>query len=167
MAERLLVSLRVPVQSGWRQRDRVQVYGDAGTGTIDTTRPLLSRRLDMFPRDRREEVAPPGYARVPYASVPYGGRGPRVPHVAGWARYPYASVPYARGFDFIEVGVRVGQDFGMYKFAAQVIDGAGNVQGSLVEFSHLISGEDPRALRSFKFDSFDGPSDTVSFSFTE
>lgn len=163
----LTVRLRVPVQAGWRQRDVVQVFGDDAEGVLDTGLPLLSRPVWMFPADVRGEVSPPGWCQAPWGSVPWGGAAPRVSKAAGWGQHPWCSVPWCGGSAFIELDVRVRQEFRVRKFAVQAVDGAGNPQGALVEFTHLVSGEDPAPLTGFRFAGYHAGSDVATFSFEE
>jgi len=161
----LEVTLRVPVQAGWRASDRLQVFSDVGSGSLDADNPLLTCPLAMFPNDVRSDVTHGGWGADPWGSVPWGGVEPVSPFSGGWGADPWGSVPWGGAKPFIEVRVWIGEDFADYKFAAQAIDGAGNVQGSLVEFTHLVSGENPHTLKSFALDSYDAETDTITFTF--
>lgn len=61
------VTLRVPIDVDWDAGDRLQVYSDFGSGTIDTTKPLVVRGPDMFPGQQQARgvgVRPVGIGRV-------------------------------------------------------------------------------------------------------
>jgi hypothetical protein len=160
----MTIRLRIPIDPSWRAADRVQVYSDFGSGTVDTDRPLLNPARRLFPDDPRDannggSIAQNGLCRMALsrrpARRPQGmkKRSPLEASLAGTTRYVFMDVVVPAGY-------------GMWKFAAEAADGAGNPQGGLNEFQQFVSGEDPPPLSSFAFDSYDDVNDVVSFSFS-
>ena len=160
--ERMPVTVRVPVVSSWEAGGTLQIYSDHGSGgAVDTTRPLLHQRAEMFPGT--EEVV--GYGEEPYGATAYGGEEP-VSNGGGYGEEPYGEEVdgYGYGSPAIDVRVFVDQGFGVYLFAAESYDVAGNAQGgALIELSQLVSGDTPEALAAFSFSSYDDGTDQVIF----
>jgi hypothetical protein len=155
--------LRIAIDAAWRHDDRLQLYTDSGTGTIDTERPLLSRPLRMFPGALPARTS----GDHPSGMVPSGADIPAYPHLGGQDEWPAGSIPSGTAVPYIEVPVYVDQGFGTWLFSAEIVDGAGNVQSDpMVEFTHVVSGEEPPALSAFAFASYDAPTDRATFSFT-
>ena len=156
-----MITLRVPIADTWDAGDRLQVYTNFGSGAIDTDRPLLSRPAEIFPGKWPAK----GYGRQPY------GRGRHGDHRAGRRRgglepTTYCRTAYGRTPATMTVKVEVPADFGMYKFAATVVDRFGTVQeGSLQEIETIVSGAEPAPLKSFARAGYDGQTDIVTFDF--
>lgn len=160
------VDLRVEVDPTWRATDRIQVYTDRGTGTVDANVGLLRAPQRIFPDDQRDGVAHLGYGEEPYGKVPYSHERGVTGRDHGYGQDRYGEVGYGETVRVVIVAVDIPQAYGNWKFAAEAVDGAGNVQGALVEFTQFVSGEDPPPLASFAFSSYNGGSDKVLFSFT-
>lgn len=160
----ITVTLKIPVVAGWRALDGVQVFTDYGTGTIDTDRPLLATPRRLFPKEKRDRVKHGGHGSAAYGASPAGEVTAVPQRRSGHASDPHASVAYGAGKDYAELMVMVPQDYGAWKFAARVEDGAGNQQGSLVELTHFISGEEPLIPGTFAYSSYDSGTDVVTFS---
>jgi hypothetical protein len=163
---KIRVTLTVEIDEAWRASDRLQVYTDFGDGSIDTTKPLLSRSLETFPDDIRQTVHHEGYGDEPYGDVPYGGAEAVSSGPHGYGDDPYGDVEYGGALRHVEVDVLVPQAHGTWKFAVKAIDGAGNAQGALQEFTLFVSGTDPEPVASFAFDSYDSGDDVVTFDVT-
>lgn len=159
---RMTVSLHIEVDPAWRTSDRLQIYTDKGTGTVDTAVELLTEPVAIFPDDARDLVEHAGYGEDPYGETPYGGEEVAAPD-GGYGEAPYGEVPYGEDPWMVIVEIQIPQAFGNWKFSAQVIDGAGNPQGALTEFTQFVSGEDPPQLASFNFASFNSGTDKVTF----
>lgn len=163
---KLALDLLVEIDPSWRPLDRLQVFTDFGTGTIDTDRPLIFRPRRIFPADSHDRVRRLGYGEEPYGLQPYGAEGAVVDRVHGYGWDPYGEVEYGGTTKHVVVPVEIPQAYGTWKFAAQTIDGAGNEQGALTEFSRFVSGENPPPLASFVYTSYDSGSDKLTFTFT-
>lgn len=157
------VLLRVEIEDTWDAGDRLQVYTDQGSGTIDLNKPLLKRPLEIFPGQQAGQP----YGRQPYAVGRHGDNlASRPPN--GIAGTIYGTTPHGGALVAIEVAVEVAPAFGKWKFAAQVMDGHGNVQtAALQELSAMVSGTDPAPPAEFALVSYDAPSDRVTFSFSK
>jgi len=156
------INLQLQVHSTWRSADRVQVYTDSGTGTVDADSPLLPVARPLFPFDPLDRVAEGGYGVSPYGVAGYGG-GPVGCGQSGYGIAPYAEGPYAGSYEVAHVTVAVIPGYGDWIFAAQAIDGAGNEQGELQEFTKFLSGENPPPLSAFAYSSYDSGTDTLTF----
>lgn len=162
----LQVDLRVELIPAWRASDRAQIYTDFGSGTIDTDNPLLKTPAALFPDDPRDRVANAGYGEEPYGRAPYGHERAVSEPLQGYGGDQYGEVIYGGQTRTVVIPVQIPQAYGSWKFAAQAVDGAGNLQGALSEFTQFVSGEDPPVLASFAFSSYDSGSDKVTFTFS-
>ncbi len=156
------VTLRVPIDDAWDGGDRIQVYTDFGSGTVDTTRPLTARGFDVFPgqissRGIGKHPAGAGQAGSMKASRPHDGIGSAITGVT-----PTGTAP---PFMSIEVDVEAG--FGQWKFAVEAVDRDGTVQaGAKAELQAMVSGTEPSPLKSFDFNNHNGGTDQVTFDFS-
>lgn len=150
----------MPVDATWEAGTRIQVYEDRGTGTVDYTRPLLGRPLEVFPGQvaatvllaRRVSDGTLGDGRPLRRQ---GGLGERS-SAGGLALIPPPS--------YVDVTVSVRTGYGMRKFGVKAFNAAGIPQGTAaVELEHFVSGTDPRPVERFAFDSFDGGTRRVRF----
>lgn len=153
------VTLRVLVDDAWDANDRLEVYTDNGTGTIDTTTPLLVRQGGVFPgRHPARGVGrqPVGRGRV--------GTGKAALSSGGIGRTRVGKTPVGRTPLFVDLTVDVDAAHGTWKFAVGAVDRDGSVQsGGLQETSLVVSGTDPPPLNKFELNSYDGGSDQVIF----
>ena len=157
------VLLTVAIDDSWDAGDRLQVFTDFGDGSIDLTRPLLKRTFDVFPGQQPAQA----YGRQPYALGRHGDNLASRPP-SGIAGTIYGTTPHGGALVAVEVPVVVPPEFGSWKFAARVVDAAGNVQSAAAaELSVLVSGTDPAPPAGFVFDSYDTPSDRVTFTFSK
>lgn len=156
------VTLRVPIDDAWDAGDRVQVYTDFGSGTIDTGKPLVVRGFDIFPgqiasRGIGGQPIGVGQAGSMRASRPHDGVGAGIVGIT-----PAGAAP---PFALIEVEAAAG--FGLWKFAVESVDRDGQVQaGAKAELQAVVSGTEPSPLRSFAFDSHSAVTDQATFDFT-
>lgn len=161
MSRRVPVTLRVNVDATWLHGTRVQVYTDWGTGTIDTSKPLLNRPLDPYARKPR----PGGLGANRLGEVPLGaaaaylgGDGP-MQHALG-------SVSLDSAVQSFEVTVHVPDACAAWKFAAQALDEGGNAQGAaLDELTAYVSGREPRPVTGLTLSGYDGGTDKLTFTF--
>lgn len=159
---KMIVDLRIIADPTWRAQDRVQVFADWGTGTIDTTRPLLAAPMRLFPADPRELVGHETIFDAPMGAMPMSGARAVTIEPTGCLENPFGEAMNTL-MRFCIVPVAVDQAYGTWKFAVRVQDGAGNQQGALQEFSMFLSGEDPPPLSAFAFDSYNAGTDKVVF----
>ena len=156
------ITLRVPIHADWDAGDRVQVFTDFGTGTVDLTKPLLARPVDVFPgrhRARGLGFQPVGRGRVK------GGRASR-PH-RGIRTTRVGRTPVGNAEPFVALTVNVPAAFGQWKFAVRVVDAFQNVQaGGAQEISAIVSGTDPSPLRRLEYAGYDNVNDQVTFTLT-
>lgn len=159
---RVAVQLRVKLADTWEVGDKVQVYTDYGTGTVDTDNPLLPEPIEMFPGDEPER----GLGEGALGEGSLGGVGPPLHYPGGLGETPLGEVPLGDDEPYITVTAYVPDAFGTWKFAAGAVDEAGNVQGdALEEIEAFVSGEDPPALTVFAFAGYDDDTDKATFSF--
>ena len=153
------ITVRVPVNDAWDASDRLQVYTDFGSGTIDLTKPLLSRQSGLFTGQHPAR----GVGRQPVGRGRVGsGKASRAR--GGVGRTRVGRTPVGRTPPFVDLIVDVPAEFGTWKFAVGAVDRDGTVQsGGLQETSLVVSGTDPPPLASFAFDSYDGGNDQVTF----
>lgn len=161
----MTVSLQVQIDPTWRPSDRLQIYTDSGSGTVDDSAPLLATPAEIFPDEARDLVEFGGHGSWSHGSVPHGGAisVASPDKLKGHGSWPHGSVPHGGGPAYAVIEVQIPQAFGDWKFSAEAIDGAGNVQGALSEFTQRVSGEDPLPLTSFSFSSFNIGTDTATF----
>jgi len=160
---RTTVKIRVPVPAEADAGDRVQVFTDFGTGTIDTSRPLLKHPKAVF-RGARKRFG--GHGTESYGESAYGlGRQGPDPG-PGHGSEIYGVTPYGVPVETIEVTVSVPPAYGLHKFSARMLDAMGNLQGAaLPEVTVFVSSVQPPGLRSFAFASFDSGARTATFTF--
>lgn len=160
---RVPVQLRVKLDPAWRVGDGVQVYTNYGSGEIDTDRPLLHEPAEVFPGQLRSRGL--GRGRLGEGSI--GGAKPTAFHKGGLGFMPLGIGPLGGSEPYVTITVYVDDAFGVWKFAAQAVDEAGNIQGdALEEIEALVSGEDPPALLAFTFSEYDDVNDKAQFAFT-
>lgn len=156
------ITLRVPIHEDWDAGDRVQVFTDFGTGTVNLTKPLLPRPVSVFPGKHRARglgSQPVGSGRVKDGRASRPHRGIRTTRVG--------RTPVGNAEPFVALTVNVPAAFGQWKFAVRVVDAFQNVQaGGEQEIEAIVSGTDPMPLRRLDFDSYDGGSDQVTFNLT-
>ncbi len=161
MSNRVAVTLRINVPGAWQHGTRVQVFCDFGTGTIDLGQPLLARPIDPYART----VRPRGHGSVAHGSVPHGAATAELGG-GGHGYHAHGSVAHGAAVSSFVVTVQVPDACGLWKFAAQAIDEAGNAQGdALTEWQAYVSGRQPRPVGGFALVGYDQPSDTLTFSY--
>lgn len=160
---RVAVQVRVKLDPTWRVGDKVQVYTNFGSGEIDTDHPLLPEPIEMFPGDEPDL----GLGQGEMGAGRLGDVGPPSHHTGGLGDLPLGEGALGEDEPYVTVTVYVDDAFGVWKFAAQAVDEAGNVQGdALEEIEALVSGEDPPALIAFTFSEYDDVNDQAKFAFT-
>jgi len=160
---RTTVKIRVPIPEGADAGDRLQVFGDFGSGTIDLNRPLLARPVAVF-RGARKRFG--GHGTEVYGeSVHATGRQGLDPG-PGHGSEIYGVTPYGTVPETMEVAVSVPPSYGLHRFAVRLLDQMGNPQGAaLPEVTVFLSSTAPPGLASFAFDSFDSGPRTATFVF--
>ncbi len=156
------ITLRVPIGDDWDGGHRVQVYTDRGSGTVDTSRPLLARPAEIFPG----QLASKGYGMHPWGRGRFGDNKPSRPRTGVYGRQIYGVSPYGNPEPFMEVTVEVPAAFGAWKFGVEVVDRFGTVQsGGLQEIVAVVSGTDPAPVSAFAVAGYDSQTDQVTFGF--
>ena len=153
------VTLRFEIPEAWDAGDALQVYTDFGTGTIDTTKPLLPKPFEPFPNAVRTR----GYGEHSHGVGCYGtlkpARPPRGIEHTVWGVTPWGTSPPT-----IDLVVDVPAAFGLWTFAAVMTDAMGNPQsGAGVTAQVMVSGTDPGPPTLFAFNAFDAGNDVVTF----
>lgn len=157
------IILRVAIDENWDAGDRLQVFTDSGSGVVDMSKPLLRRPFALFPGQQPAQA----YGRQPYGFGRHGDNLASRPATGGLMSI-YGTTPHGGTLVAVEVAVEVPPAFGVWKFAAQVVDGFGNVQaGGPLELAVLVSGTQPAPPAAFGFVSYDAPSDRVTFGFSK
>lgn len=156
------VTLAVPYDDAWDAGDRLQVFTDFGSGTIDVSKPLLSRAVEIFPRQfpsRPLGLQPLGVGRAG------DGKAGRPPGKAG--RTILGVTPLGTAPPLLDVAVDAPPVFGTWKFSARCVDRYGNVQAaSLAEATVCLSATDPTPVATFTLAGYDAGTDVVTFNVT-
>lgn len=152
------VTLRIIVPDDADAGDGVQVYTDFGSGTIDTSRPLLAKPAPIFGADtgRFKRFADFSMSRTFPTQRPGTLR-----ETLGDLAFTKGLVEFAR---YVDVTVQVPPNYGMHLFAGQLVDAAGNEQGGLLpEIAVFVSSSEPPTVRRFAFAGYDAGTDRVTF----
>lgn len=157
------MQLRVPIPDAAKAGDRMQIYSDFGDGSIDLSRPLLPEPVEIFAGAARRVLKAKDY---PAKGSAKSGRPPaRLSEALGtigdFKKGSKAFRPY------VEIVVHVPAAYGNHKFAAQLVDTAGNAQGgTLPETTVFVSAPTPPGVRSFELAGHDSGTDQVTFNVT-
>lgn len=155
------ITLSVAVPDAWDGGTTLQAFCDFGTGSIDFTRPLLARRVEVFPGRRRAA----GYADAPYGDDGYGDFGAPLPPEEGYGEAEYGDAPYGDGERVMMLGVPIPAAYGAWKFTVRAFDEAGNQQNTISPIIDAwISGTETPPVRDFALQSFAAGRATFSFS---
>ena len=159
------IKIRVPYPAGADAGDRIQVFSDFGSGTIDLDRPLLAQPKAVF-RGARKRFA--GHGTEVYGESLHGtGRQAPDPGL-GHGSEIYGVTPYGTVPETMEIAVTVPPSYGAYKFSARLLDAMGNPQGAaLPEVTVFVSSVQPPGLATFAFVSLDAGARTATFGFTK
>jgi hypothetical protein len=153
------VALAIPVQTSWPYGTRLQVYTDFGTGTIDTSQPLLAAPVDPYAGRRR----PAGFAQAGYGETSYGGSTRRVGR-GGYGGHGHAEVAFGGGQPRVTVVARVRDAYGNWKFAAEAIAPNGDVQTDALEEKQVfLSGRTPQPVKNVAIDSYTAGTLTLTY----
>ncbi len=163
MPDKVTTLLTVPLDDAWDAASSLEVFTDQGGGVIDYNTPLLRVPLATLVKI----VEPLGVGADPVGALPIGhGLAEAEAESMGVGSLPIGEGPIGTSLAVIEVEARVEQGVGFYKFAARVVDKAGNIQEDApTEFSHWVSGEEPPAPTKFFVEAYDVPSDQFTFGF--
>lgn len=155
------IILPIPIDADWDAGDRIQVYTDWGDGTIDLSRPLLARPMDVFPGQQRAKPLgqqPVGAGRV----GDFKANRPR----RGLGRTRVGMTPVGTTPSVIDVPVDVPPAYGTWKFAAQVVDVHDNVQAEApAEISAVVSGTEPPPVATLLLIIYSPGTDQATFAF--
>jgi len=154
------VELRIPIPDAAKAGDRVQVYTDFGSGTVDMTAPLLADPAPLFPSgSRRVQTAKDFPAK---GAAKSGRPAARLSETASTiSDFKQGSKAFRK---VIEVRVFVPPGYGTFRFYAQLVDAAGNVQGGTLPLIEVfLSGVNPPPVRSFALASYDSGADQLTF----
>ena len=158
------ITLRVPYPSAADAGDRLQIYTDFGTGTVDHAKPLLARPIELFPGETKRFA---GHGTEAYGQSRYGIGRASPPKGPGHGAERYGSTPHGSVPRSIDLVVEVPPAFGTHKFEVELQDSEGNAQGgSLPQLAAMVSGTRPPTLSSFAYDSYDDVNDLIQFTFT-
>lgn len=158
------VELRIPIPDAAKSGDAVQVYTDFGTGTIDMAQPLLAEPAPVFASGQRRALTAKDYSAKGSART---GRPPARLREATGSISDFKKGPKNAFQPFLEVVVRVPAYYGNHKFAAQMVDSAGNAQGgTLPEITVFLSSPNPPGVRSFELAGYDAGLNQVTFNVT-
>jgi len=159
---RTAVAIRVPYPADADAGDALQAYTDFGSGTVDTTQPLLQGPAELFARGVLRSAGLGSEVRgetVPESTLAQPRRAP------GLGNEVLGETPCGETPSFQEITVQVPPAFGKHKFAMQMVDEAGNPQGAvLAEVQTWVSSEEPPELSDFAFESYDAGTDRLTFS---
>ena len=176
------VKLRVPYPPDADAGDALQVFTDFGLvrartllaphgvprgslSPVDLTRPLLKAGAGLFTVGLQRFE---GHGSEIYGESAYGTGLASPPVRSGHGDEVYGTTPYANVPDYREVTVHVPPAFGMHRFAVQLLDEAGNPQGTApVELEAFVSSEEPPGIKEFAFSSYDPVNDRLTFSLSK
>jgi hypothetical protein len=154
------VELRIPIPDAAKAGDRFQVYTDFGTGAIELSSPLLPEPVAIFPGGERRATTAKTFSAKGSAK---SGR-PAVRIREGAASISSLKLGPKAFRPFLEVVVRVPFGYRNFKFAAQLLDAAGNPQAApLEEITVFLSGANPPSMRSFELAGYDAGIDQLTF----
>lgn len=154
--------LTVPLVAGWDAEASLEVFTNQGSGAVDYDAPLLSVPLATL----ATVIQPAGVGADPIGAMPIGhGKAHAAGEHLGVGAIPIGDGPIGSSIEVIEVEVMVEQGFGTYKFAARVLDAAGNAQEDPpAEFELFVSGEDPPTPSGLRVEAYDDETDQCTFS---
>lgn len=153
------LQLRIAPAHDWPLGTRLNVFWDAGTGTVDFARPLLMRSVaafpDMFPA-RTPGGCYPGRITPGFVAPKAGPRD----HILG------LDTP-ADTRRKVLIDVPLPRFQGAAKFAVSVYDEFGNAEaGASPSFNVALSGEPPDAFDP-ALSAYDATTDTVTVTFSK
>ncbi len=160
---KIAIKLRIPYPEDADAGDALQVYTDFGSGTIDTSKPLLASPQPLFPgQSKRYEGIGTGVLGL----HKIGGRM-SPPHGSNLGQTTLGITPTGQAPSYMDVVVLLSPAFGKFKFAAEIVDAEGNKQiAAMPVIERMVAATDPPPLESFSFASYDGMADTFTFGFT-
>jgi len=111
--------LLVKIGADWVPGDKVQVFWDDGTGTVDTSRPLLNQPVNPFPTS----LAPfREWLRAPWLRTTYLGNSPK----GGLLKGRWLEDPWLKPVFRARIRVDLKRSDGQFLFAVAPVDEAGN-----------------------------------------
>lgn len=146
---RTLVNIRVPIPTTADAGDAVQMYTDAGSGTVDLAKPMLARPKAIHATGRRSR----GLGSGVLGRGPLGQATPPVESNGGLGSGLLGAGALGSSAEFVEAVIAVRPMYGVLKVAARVVDREGNVQGSAPEIAVMVSSSTPPGMRSFAYES--------------
>lgn len=160
---KVAIKLRIPYPETADAGDALQVYTDFGSGTVDTTKPLLASPLPLFPgKIKRSD----GFGTGIMGLHRLDGRLPPMKHTS-FGQTTFGVTPMGQVPPYVDVVVYLSPAFGKFKFAVEIVDAEGNKQiAAMPVIERMVAATDPPPLESFAYGSYDGMADTFTFNFT-
>jgi len=157
------VVLRIPYPSDADGGDAVQVYSDFGSGTIDTTRPLLPVPVPLFP-GRTTRFS--GLRSVRLGRTGFAPFTPPPLRAADMASVIHGVTPYPPTTPYREVVVMIPPGFGDYQFQARLTDENGNEQAAnFPAITAIVSATTPPTMRRIELGGYDPVGDAVTIDY--
>ena len=151
------VVIEVQRRGSIRGGDGFEVFGDGGTGTIDTQTPLTDRPIGFWEGLPRQE----GHTKDGHLTglhldhmIPDGHLAGR--HVTAEHLWPAAAMTF----------VTQPLYFGIFRFAVGMVDQAGNRSGQLSPVVSRVVNAAPRQASELVRGTFDGVTRRMSFTLT-
>lgn len=151
------VVIEVPRRRSIRGGDAFEVFGDGGTGTIDTQAPLTDRPIGFWEGSPREEGHTKGghLTGLHLDQVIPDGHLDGV-HATAEHLWPAAAVTFVTRPLY----------FGLFRFAVGIVDQAENRSGQLSAVVSRVVNAAPRPAGELKRGTFDGVTRRMSFTLT-
>lgn len=152
------VQLSIEAGGDWEPGTRVQVYWDAGDGSVDFAAPLLAAPKPAWPGIGRFGT----WLGHRWLGSTFLGAQPRT---TGFLGAPWIHDPWLAPVERVPARVQVPRSDGLFTFAAKPVDPEGNllagsVTGTVVELRH----EPPGAL-NLALSSWDSTTRVATFTF--
>jgi len=149
--------IEVPRRRSTRGGDAFEVFGDGGTGTIDSQNPLTDRPIGFWEGLPRQE----GHTKGGHLAglhldhvIPDGHLAGR--HLTAQHLWPAALVTFVTRPLY----------FGVFRFAVGMVDQAGNRSPGLSAVVSRVVNAAPRPAGELKRGTFDGATRRMSFTLT-
>ena len=151
------VAIEIPRSRAVRGGDRFEIFGDDGTGVIDSSRPLTDRPIPFWEGlpGRRGHLLDGHLAGCHLDNIiPDGHLAGR--HLCGEHVWPAASLVFISSPHY----------FGVFGFAARTVDAGGNISAALSPIVARFVNSSPRFATDLTKSGFDGGTRRMTFTFT-
>jgi len=154
------ITALLPIPDAADAGDRVVVYWDNFTGTVDYDAPLTPHPIELFPGQIRAR----GFGAHPFGVGRIDGTANRQSsfYVQRWGADPWADPPA-----YFQFQVQAPRGYGLATLGVQIIGPTGGSVGSPLEFEALVSSEIPTPIRTCSLDEYDGDEDRATFAWEE